>query len=47
MRGWSIPLGRWVGVELRVHIFFPVLALGPIAEHLAMVAGQTFTAAAG
>src|SRR5579883_462710 len=26
--------------------FFPVLALGPIAEHLAMVAGQTFRAAA-
>jgi K+-transporting ATPase ATPase A chain len=24
--------------------FFPVLALGPIAEHLAMVAGQTFSA---
>ena len=27
MRGWSIPLGRWMGVELRVHMFFPVLAL--------------------
>ena len=27
MRGWSIPLGRWMGVELRVHLFFPVLAL--------------------
>ena len=26
MRGWSIPLGRWVGVELRVHAFFPLLA---------------------
>ena len=25
MRGWSIPLGRWMGVELRVHIFFPLL----------------------
>ncbi len=24
--------------------FFPVLALGPIAEHLAMIAGQTFSA---
>ena len=23
MRGWSIPLGRWVGVEMRVHVFFP------------------------
>ena len=27
MRGWSIPLGRWMGVELRVHIFFPLLAI--------------------
>jgi CBS domain-containing protein/Zn-dependent protease len=27
MRGWSIPLGRWFGVELRVHIFFPLLVL--------------------
>jgi CBS domain-containing protein/Zn-dependent protease len=27
MRGWSIPLGRWLGVELRVHAFFPLLAL--------------------
>jgi CBS domain-containing protein/Zn-dependent protease len=27
MRGWSIPLGRWMGVELRVHVFFPLLAL--------------------
>jgi CBS domain-containing protein/Zn-dependent protease len=26
MRGWSIPLGRWVGVEMRVHVFFPLLA---------------------
>jgi CBS domain-containing protein/Zn-dependent protease len=25
MRGWSIPLGRWMGVELRVHVFFPLL----------------------
>ncbi|MGA3082965.1 MAG: peptidase M50, partial [Terracidiphilus sp.] len=25
MRGWSIPLGRWMGVELRVHAFFPLL----------------------
>ena len=25
MRGWSIPLGRWVGVEMRVHVFFPLL----------------------
>ncbi len=27
MRGWSIPLGRWLGVELRIHAFFPLLAL--------------------
>jgi CBS domain-containing protein/general stress protein CsbA len=27
MRGWSIPLGRWMGVEMRVHIFFPLLVL--------------------
>ena len=27
MRGWSIPLGRWMGVELRVHTFFLLLAV--------------------
>jgi CBS domain-containing protein len=27
MRGWSIPLGRWLGVEMRVHAFFPLLAV--------------------
>jgi CBS domain-containing protein len=27
MRGWTIPLGRWMGVEIRMHIFFPALAL--------------------
>ena len=27
MRGWSIPLGRWLGVELRVHTFFLLLAV--------------------
>jgi CBS domain-containing protein/Zn-dependent protease len=26
MRGWSIPLGRWMGVEMRIHAFFPLLA---------------------
>lgn len=25
MRGWTIPLGRWMGVEMRVHLFFPLL----------------------
>jgi len=27
MRGWTIPLGRWMGVELRVHVFFPLVGL--------------------
>jgi len=27
MRGWSIPLGRWMGVELRIHTFFLLLAV--------------------
>ncbi len=27
MRGWTIPLGRWMGVELRIHAFFPLLGL--------------------
>ena len=27
MRGWSIPLGRWFGVELRIHTFFLLLAV--------------------
>ena len=27
MRGWSVPFGRWMGVEIRVHIFFPLLLL--------------------
>ena len=27
MRGWSIPFGRWMGVEVRIHIFFPLLVL--------------------
>jgi len=27
MRGWSIPMGRWLGVELRIHTFFLLLAL--------------------
>ena len=27
MRGWSIPLGRWMGVELRFHTFFLLLAV--------------------
>ena len=27
MRGWSFPLGRWMGVDLRIHTFF-ILLLG-------------------
>ena len=27
MRGWSLPLGRWMGVEMRLHTFFLLLAL--------------------
>jgi Zn-dependent protease/CBS domain-containing protein len=27
MRSWSIPLGRWAGVEMRVHLFFPLLVV--------------------
>src|ERR1700742_4406442 len=27
MRGWSFPLGRWMGVEIRIHTFF-ILLLG-------------------
>jgi CBS domain-containing protein len=26
MRGWSIPLGRWFGVEVRIHTFFVMLS---------------------
>ena len=37
-------VGLLVGVILIVGglTFFPALALGPIVEHLAMLAGQTF-----
>jgi len=35
MRGWSIPLGRWMGVEMRVHAFFPLLALVCLALSVA------------
>src|SRR6202020_644987 len=27
MRGWSIPLGRWFGVEVRIHTFFVMLTV--------------------
>ncbi len=37
-------VGLLIGVILVVGglIFFPALALGPVAEHLAMINGQTF-----
>lgn len=27
MRGWSIPLGQWAGVEFRVHLFLPLVVI--------------------
>ena len=30
MRGWSFPLGRWLGVDVRIHTFF-ILLLGVCA----------------
>ena len=41
-------VGLLVGVILIVGglTFFPALALGPIVEHLAMIAGQTFCSGA-
>src|ERR1700677_1966419 len=43
MRGWSFPLGRWMGVEIRIHTFF-VLLLGVCmayteSVHLSMFRG--------
>ena len=43
MRGWSFPLGRWMGVEIRIHTFF-VLLLGLCMAytesiHLSMLRG--------
>lgn len=42
MRGWSIPLGRWVGVEVRVHVFFPMLVLFCLALDANAGAGRAF-----
>ena len=44
MRGWSFPLGRWMGVELRIHTFF-ILLLGVCmayteSVHLSMFRGM-------
>ena len=27
MRGWSFPLGRWWGMDIRIHTFFLLLAV--------------------
>ena len=42
MRGWTIPLGRWMGVEIRVHAFFPLLALVCLALSSAEGIGRGF-----
>ena len=31
MRGWSFPLGRWFGVDVRIHTFFLMLLVGSMA----------------
>ncbi len=36
MRGWSFPLGRWMGVEVRIHTFF-ILLLGVCAAYANML----------
>ena len=36
MRGWSFPLGRWWGVDLRIHTFF-VLLLGVCLGYASML----------
>jgi Zn-dependent protease/CBS domain-containing protein len=36
MRGWSFPLGRWFGVDLRVHTFF-ILLTGVCAAYANML----------
>ena len=45
MRGWSIPLGRWLGVEVRVHLFFPLLAV--VCLGLSATDGGAFSAIRG
>ncbi|HEY0786523.1 MAG TPA: CBS domain-containing protein [Acidobacteriaceae bacterium] len=40
MRGWSFPLGRWFGVDLRIHAFFLILlAFCLFSTSVANVAG--------
>ncbi len=36
MRGWSFPLGRWFGVDVRVHTFF-ILLIGVCAAYANML----------
>lgn len=39
MRGWSFPLGRWMGVDLRIHTFFLLLfGLCLLATNVANIA---------
>ncbi len=45
MRGWSIPLGRWLGVELRVHAFFLLLAV--VCVGLSVSDGGSYTVQRG
>ncbi|MGA9071291.1 MAG: CBS domain-containing protein [Terracidiphilus sp.] len=42
MRGWSIPLGSWMGVEVRVHLFFPLMLVACIGLSGADNAGSGF-----
>ncbi len=39
MRGWSFPLGRYLGVEVRIHAFF-VLLLGTSISYASVVNGS-------
>jgi CBS domain-containing protein/Zn-dependent protease len=43
MRGWSIPLGRWLGVELRLHTFFLLLIIVCMVINGRAGAGRGFT----
>jgi len=41
MRGWSFPLGRWMGVDIRVHTFF-ILLTGVVAAYGNMLGLSSF-----
>ena len=36
MRGWSFPLGRWWGMDIRIHTFF-LLLLGVCMGYASML----------